>query len=72
MSQRPNTTPLFLSLPQRLELTYQQLAHHTAIETVNRYRDEDRLRDWDSICDRLVDHYWKLDGQLKRPIKDFR
>lgn len=66
MSLHPHSTPLPLHLHQRIDLVYREITHHTSIETLNRYRDEDRLSDWDRICDQLVDHYWSLDAQRQR------
>lgn len=65
MNQQPQATPLPLPLKVRFDMVYRQLEHHTSLETLNRYRDEGRLEDWDSICDQLVDHYWWLDTQVK-------
>lgn len=61
MGDTPKTEPLCMTTAMRLDFVHQQLEHHTHLDTLNRYRDENRLAEWDAICDQLVDHYWYLE-----------
>lgn len=65
MGYSRNASPLCMTPAMRLDFVHHQLEHHTHLDTVNRYRDEDRLHEWDAICDQLVDYYWYLDGLVR-------
>lgn len=64
-------SPLLMSPTMRREFVHMQLEHHTHLETVTRYKNENRLDQWDAICDQMVDHYWYLDSLVHDTMPEY-
>lgn len=72
MSPHSFDSPLLMTPMMRREFVHMQIEHHTDLDTVSRYRDENRLDQWDAICDQLVDHYWLLDSLVRNTMSEYR